>query len=152
MSFGKTSRKELFTYYKIQLKKTATKKLLGITIDEHLNFNKHITNICQSLSRKFITMSRVSSLLSLQQKNVVSNSFISVQLNYCPLIWTFVFVRCYSKINKLHDRCLRLCNYDKLLSKQDLVNIRKRNIQQLMIEIFKCLKGISPLSGMRYLC
>ena len=110
MSFGKASGKEVFTYYKIQLKKAATKKLLGITIDEHLNFNKHITNICQSLSRKFIAMSRLSSLLSLQQKNVVSNSFISGQLNYCHLTWMFVFVRCYSKINKLHDRSLRLCH------------------------------------------
>ena len=35
-------------------------------------------------------------------------------------------------------------SYDEFLSKQDLVNIHVRNIQQLMIEIFKCLKGLSP--------
>ena len=34
MSFGKTSENEVFTYHEIRLKKTATKKLLGITIDE----------------------------------------------------------------------------------------------------------------------
>ena len=93
---------------------------------------------------------RVSSLLSYQQKKVVSNSFISGQFNYCPLIWIFSSIGSYRKINKLHERSLRLCHndcilsYDKLLSKQDLVNIHIRNIQQLMIEIFKCLKGISP--------
>ena len=37
-------------------------------------------------------------------------------------------------------------SYDELLRKQDLVNIHVRNIQQLMIEIFKCLKGLpSPI-------
>ena len=50
----------------------------------------------------------------------------------------------------LHERSLRLChndynsNYDKLLSEQDSINIHIRNFQQLMIEIFKCLKGMSP--------
>ena len=35
-------------------------------------------------------------------------------------------------------------SYDELLSKQDSANIHIRNIQQLMTEISKCLKGISP--------
>ena len=53
------------------------------------------------------------------------------------------------KINKLNKRTLRLCHNDYIssygehLSKQDLVNIHIRNIQQVMIEIFKFLKGIS---------
>ena len=62
----------------------------------------------------------------------------------------FNSIRSYRKINKLHERSLRLCHNDytsryfELLSKQDIVNIHIINIQQLMIDIFKCLKGISP--------
>ena len=80
----------------------------------------------------------------------MSNCFISGQFNYCPLIWMFSSIRSCRKINKLHERSLRLyhndytLSYDELLNKQDLVNSHVRNIQQLMIEIFKCLKGISP--------
>ena len=51
---------------KSNLKKTTTKKLLGLTIDEHLNFNEHLTNACKSASRKLNALSRVSSLLSYQ--------------------------------------------------------------------------------------
>ena len=136
---------------KFDLKKTTTKKLLGITIDQYLNFNGHLTNACKSASRKLNALSRVSSLLSYQYKKVVSNSFISGQFNHGPLIWTFSSIRSYRKINKLHERSLRLCHndytssYDELSSKQDLANFHIINIQQLMIEIFKCLKGISPL-------
>ena len=67
--------------------------------------------------------------------------------NYCPLIWMFNFSSSYRKINELHERSLRLChndytsNYDELLTKQGLENTHIRNIQQLMIEIFKCLQG-----------
>ena len=52
MSFGKTNENEVFTYHEIQLKKAATKELLGMTIDKHLNFNEHITNVCKSALRK----------------------------------------------------------------------------------------------------
>ena len=62
----------------------------------------------------------------------------------------FSSIRSCRKINKLHERSLRLCHndytssFDELLSKKDLVNIDIRYIQLLMIEIFKSLKGISP--------
>ena len=125
MGFGKTNENEVFTYDEIRLKKTTTKKLLGITIDKHLNFNEHLTNVCKRASRKLNALSRVSSFLSYQEKKVMSNSFISGQSNYCPLIWMFSSIRSYKKINKLHERSLRLCHNDytssndKLLSKQD---------------------------------
>ena len=70
---------------KSDLKKT-TKKLLGITIDEHLNFNEHLTNVYTSASRKLNALSRVSSLLIYEQEKVVPNSFTSGQFSYCPLI------------------------------------------------------------------
>ena len=82
----------------------------------------------------------------------MSNSFISGKFNQCPLNWMFSSIRSYKKINKLRKWSLRLCDndytssYDELLSKQNLVNIHIRNIQQLAIKIFKCLKGVSPLS------
>ena len=47
MSSGKTNGNEVFTYHEIQLKKTATKKLPSITIDEHLNSNEYTINICK---------------------------------------------------------------------------------------------------------
>ena len=39
------------------LKKTATKNLLGITIGEHLNFNEHMTNVYKNVSRKLNALS-----------------------------------------------------------------------------------------------
>ena len=68
IGFGKTSENEVFTYHEIRIKKTATKTLLGITIDEHLNLNEHLTNVCKRASKKFNALSRVSSFLSYQQK------------------------------------------------------------------------------------
>ena len=94
MGFEKNSKNEVFTYHEIRLQKATTKKLLGIAIDEHLNFNEHL---CKSASRKLNALSRVSSCY--QQKKVVSNSFISGQFSYYLLIWMFSSIRSYRKIN-----------------------------------------------------
>ena len=89
----------------------------------------------------FLAINRKRLCLTLSS---VDNS-ITVLLFGCLVLLGF-----FRKTKKLHERSLYLCDnnysssYDELLSKQDLVNIHVRIIQQLMIEIFKCLKGISP--------
>ena len=67
MGFGKTNENEAFTYHEIRLKKPTAKELLGITIDEHLNFNEQLTNVRKRASRKRNALSRVFSFLSYQQ-------------------------------------------------------------------------------------
>ena len=78
-----------------------------------------------------------------------SNSFIGGQSSYYSLIWMLTSIRCYREINKLYERSLRLRRneytlaYDKLFSKQSLVNIYITNIQRLTVETVKCLEGLS---------
>lgn len=151
LCFRKINENEVFTSRKIRLKKAATKKLPVITIDEHLNFNKYIINVCNSARRKLHALSRMFSLLSYQQKKGVSNFFTSGQFSCCSLIWIFSSIRFHRKINKLHRRSLRLCHndhtssYHEMLAKRGLVNIRIKNSQQLMIKIFQFMKGLSPV-------
>ena len=67
-SFGKTSRNDVFC-----LNKAASKKLHGIAIDNHLTFNRDITNICKSAKRKLNAQSRVSSLLAKNSERFYQN-------------------------------------------------------------------------------
>ena len=55
------------------------------------------------------------------------------------------------KINRLHERCLRIIYNDKqssfieLLEKDNFVSIHQRNLQVLAIEMFKVSNGLSPV-------
>ena len=102
LCFRKINENEVFTSHKIRLKKAAIKKLPVITIDEHLNFNKYIINVCNCARSKLHALLRMFSLLSYPQKKGVSNSFASGQFNYCSLIWIFSSIRFQRKISKLH--------------------------------------------------
>ena len=54
-----------------------------------------------------------------------------------------------NKIDRLHERCLRIVYSDKtyfgeLLEKDDSVSIHDQNIPQLATEMFKVSKGLCP--------
>ena len=62
---------------------------------------------------------------------------------------------CYNRslnhrINRLHERCLRIIysdkksSFDELLDNDESVSIHPQNIQKLGIEVFKVLKGENP--------
>ena len=78
------------------------------------------------------------------------NAFFRSQFNYCFLIWMCYNRSLNQKINRLHERCLRIIYSDKkssfveLLDKDESVSIHHQNIQKLGIEMFKVLNGENP--------
>ena len=60
--------------------------LLGIHIDDKLNFNLHISNICRSAANQLNALIRLESYLSFNARRVLINSYIISNFNYCPLV------------------------------------------------------------------
>ena len=126
------------------------KKLLGVKIDLNLNFIDHISDLCKKASRKISTLARVTPFMGLSNRRLLINAFFTTQFSYCPLIWMCHNRSIDKKINLLHERCLRIIYIDKqssfteLLNKDSSVYIHIRNIQRLVIEMFKFYNGLSP--------
>ena len=86
----------------------------------------------------------------LRQTKNAFKAFIESQFSYCPLIWIFHSRTLNSKINRLREKALRIMygdyesKFDELLEKDGSFSINHRNIQMLVIEIFKFLNGLSP--------
>ena len=86
---------------------------------------------------------------SLSKKKKLLSLFFNSQFNYCPLIWMFYSRIINNKINRLHERCLRLLygdkssSFEKLLEQDKSVTIHTRNLQILATEMFKVYRNIS---------
>ena len=86
----------------------------------------------------------------LQKCRLLTCSYITSQFNYCPLVWMIHNTKLNKKINKVHERALRIVYGDHKTKFSELLNIDKsatihqRNFQYLLIEIYKVKKGISP--------
>ena len=78
------------------------------------------------------------------------NTFIMSQFSYCPLIWMFHDRNVNNKINRIQERALRIAYKDntspneKLLENDNSVSIHQKNLQLLMVEIYKTRNHLNP--------
>ena len=87
-------------------------KLLGVIIDNKLNFNEHVSTLCKEANQKLHALMRISKYLSKGKLRILMKAFIDSQFNYCPLIWMFHSRQLNTKINKLHEIALRIVHED----------------------------------------
>ena len=88
--------------------------------------------------------------MELPKRHILMNAFFKSQFKYCTIIWMF-HSRCLNnKINRLHERCLRMIyndkisNFEELLNKDNSVSIHHSNIHALAIEMYKVANDMSP--------
>ena len=114
---------------------TQVQKLLGVHIDYKLKFDTHIESLCKKVGKKLHALARIIKYMSTNQAQLLMRSFIMLQFSYCPFIWMCNSRKINTKINKLHERALRLVYNDK---SSFFRNFLKVIIQSLfMKEIFK---------------
>ena len=64
-------------------------KLLGVTFDKKLSFKKHVEDLSKKASQKLHALARLSNYIDPIKSEILMNSFIRSQFNYCPLVWMF---------------------------------------------------------------
>ena len=74
-------------------------KLLVVSIDNKLKFDKHVLNIIKKANSKLSTLSRMTKFKTFQKKSTLVKS----QFKYCPLTWMFHGHQTNYKINRLQD-------------------------------------------------
>ena len=125
-------------------------KLLGIKIDDNLNFNVHIGEICNKASGQLNAIFRLSKYLTSSNRKLLINSFIYCHFNYCPLVWHFMSCNSKNKIEKIQECAIRFLtndsksSYASILEKSGKVSMEVNRLRILCIEIFKTLKDINP--------
>ena len=64
-------------------------KVLGVTLDNKLNFNHHVSATCTKATRQFNALARISRVLSTSSRIFICNSFINRNFDYCPIVLYF---------------------------------------------------------------
>ena len=125
-------------------------KVLGVTLDDKLNFDEHVSQMCLKASRQINALKRVSRYLDESCRILVFKSFISSNFNYCPVSWMFCGKTNLNKLEKLQERALRFVfrdttsPYETLLERGNFLSLSVYRIRCLAIEVFKCVHGNNP--------
>jgi hypothetical protein len=126
-------------------------KLLGVTIDYELYFDKHISEICKKSARQLNVLKRIGRYLNKLGRLTIYYSFILSNFNYCPVTWHFCSEKNTKKMEKIQERALRfiyndyVLNYEELLEKSKMPSLKVRRLRSIAIETFKIIHKESPI-------
>ena len=127
-----------------------TVKLLGVHIDNKLDFGHHVSHICQKAGKQVKVLSRLSRVLNESNKLLLYSSFISCYFNYCCVFWHFCNNSDTLKIEKLQEKALRYSMldfkspYQQLLHNCGKSTLFLQRLQKLMEVIYRILNGLYP--------
>ena len=125
-------------------------KLLGVTLDNKLKFDTHISDICRKVSGQINALNRLKNILPLKTKESLYRAFILPYFYYSCQVWHHCGKRNTAKLEKVNKRALRYVykdkqsSYENLLVRMGIVSLENRRIQDMMITIDKCLHNRAP--------
>ncbi len=67
------------------------------------SFDKHVNIICKKAAQQINVMYRFKGVFNLKERQIIYNTFILSNLNYCPIIWHFCRKHAQRKL-KLYKR------------------------------------------------
>ena len=74
-----------------QIKTVPSVELLGIQLDDKLDFSPDIINICKSAANQLNALIRLQNFLGFKENEILINSYFMANFDYCPLVWMFMF-------------------------------------------------------------
>ena len=134
-----------------RIKRVSSSESLGLTIDENLNWSKHIDNISKNVSSGIGALKRMRSFIDKETAIKVYQGLIEPYLTYCASVWDGMGCELCEKLQKLQNRAARAitcASYDirttsllEELKWNKLVINRKK---QKAILMHKTIKKMTP--------
>ena len=103
------------------LNRVCSYKYLGFILDDHLNFNKHVGEMCNTLSHKLYLLSKIRKYITLEASILIFKTMILPIMEYGDIIYAGTSILNLQKIDRLFYRGLRICTkYNHTVSKEQL--------------------------------
>ena len=116
-------------------------KILGVTLDNKLNCNEHINDVCNKASQRVGVIMRLRNLIPTMAKLVLFKSAILPYLTYCHLVWHFCRASDSRRLERIQERGLRAVykdtksSYHQLLNRANLPTLLNRRLQDMCTNV-----------------
>ena len=100
------------------IKKVEEAKSLGLFIDEHLSWTKHIEEISKKISSAIGALKRIRPFISESTALQIYQALILSHFDYCSPVWDKLSVTLSDKLQKLQNRAARVItssSYDTIV-------------------------------------
>ena len=119
--------------------------IFGMTIDNRLNFDSHISTVFNKVNNQFNVMLRFRNVISKDKMLKSYKAFILPHFYYCSSVWHFCGTRNSEKLETVNKCILRFIlndctsHYTTLLNKVEMNSLYNKSIQNFLILVYKSL-------------
>ena len=124
---------------------------LGVTFDQFLNFDDHITAICRSTYFHIRNIGKIRNLLSYNACSTIIHALISCRLDYCNSLLYNVPMHTNNHLQKLQNQCARILTKSQhrehitpVLKSLHLLEIQRRIAYKILMHTYKSYYNIAP--------
>ena len=122
------------------LEQVCSYKYLGLILDEHLNYNKHIKEMNKLVAHKLYLMSKIRKYITEIACIHIFKTMVLSLIEYCDIIYAGTSQGNLSNIDNLFYRGLRICvnnqahlSKNELLTKCKIAPLKDRRLSHLLI-------------------
>ena len=150
MFLGSKKYVECFTIDGNQVKAEDKARLLGVTIDNKLNFDSHVKEICAKASRQLNVLKRLTHSFGIKAKLTIFRCFVLSHFQYCSIVWHHCGKISTHKMEKIQERALRhvfddhRASYDQLLEKANLPSLEAGRSEAIAVQTYTILNSNTP--------
>ena len=147
-----TTKKQTLTLRQNKIEQIKCIKFLGVYIQEHLSWSRHINHLISKLHSVLGTVIKVKSLLN-KRSLLLFHSLINSQLSYCILNWCFgnkTLVKrlqglCYKFVKLVFsfNRSSTVCD---IMKENKLLTIDQLLAKELIVFMFKQKNAKNPIA------
>ena len=128
-------------------------KLLGINIDNKLNFSQHVKHLIKKCGKQVSVLGRLSNVLTTESKLQIVDALICSNLRYCNSVYHYCGKSESMQLEKLFKRALRYVfndfssEYKDLLLKANRKSLYLSRLHDILFDVHKLrLFGLPPLT------
>ena len=138
----------LLTYNNDALNSVENEKVIGVRIDNNLNWSIHIYFIAKKISSNLWLLSKLKDYLSTEHRVQCYETYIQPHIDYCPTIWGETSQYNLNRIYRLQKRAVKIIvnyQYDNVANSMDelkILNIYERMFlrkAKFMCKVYKSI-------------
>ena len=133
------------------LQYSSCEKLLGVMIDNNLNWGSQIDQICSKISSRIYLLLKIKKILNTESRKLFYTGYILPLIDYCCIVWGSCNTDSINRLQKLQKRAARivldaeqLAPSIPLFKKLGWMKIEHRILYHKCLLIFKCLRKEAP--------
>jgi hypothetical protein len=125
-------------------------KLLGITVDDRLQWQAHTEKVCKTVSRNLFLLSKLQLIVDQDCRKLFYNAYIKPHIDYGSTMWDGCAEVHMKKLNSLQRRAAKLILPDPSLSTDeklehiDIFSLKEQHLYNKGAFMFKVFNGDVP--------